>query len=186
MREYSEEEAKKLLKLARQSIEEEFTDKKPENLEGKKFEEKRGVFITLHKKEQLRGCIGFPYPVLPLSEAVIKAAKSAAFSDPRFMPLQKEELQDVKIEISVLSVPEECKAEDVEISRDGLMCEYRGYSGLLLPQVATEHNMDRHEFIGAVCEKAGLPRDVWKKEGFKLFKFQCQIFSEFLWCVKWS
>lgn len=177
-KEYTKNDGKKLLKLARESIQEEFSDRKAEKLKEKKFQEKRGVFVTLHKNKQLRGCIGFPYPVLPLFDAVIKAAKSAAFSDFRFSPLKQEELKDVKIEISILTVPEKCKSGDVEIGRDGLMCEFMGRSGLLLPQVATENNFSREQFLECLCNKAGLEKGKWRDKDFKLQKFQCQIFSE--------
>ncbi len=175
---YTKEDGKKFLNLARGAIEEEFSGKKPKIYREKKFQEKRGVFVTLKKKGELRGCIGFPYPSLPLAEAIIKAAKSAAFSDPRFFPLQKSELKDIEIEISILTIPEECKPEEIEIRKDGLMCEYNRRSGLLLPQVAVEWKMSKKEFLEALCEKAGLPKNEWKKPGFRLWKFSCQIFSE--------
>jgi AmmeMemoRadiSam system protein A len=181
MSEYSKEDGKKLLKLARQSIEQEFTGGNINSFKKRiknKFQEKRGVFVTLKKQGELRGCIGFPYPMLPLYEALIRVAKAAAFSDPRFMPLQREELKEVDIEISILSVPEKCKPEDVKIGRDGLICEFEGRSGLLLPQVAVENNFSREEFLQCLCEKAGLDKGKWNDKNFKLFKFSCQIFSE--------
>jgi len=178
---YTKEDGKKLLRLARESIEEEFSGKKPEILEKlkeKKFQEKRGVFVTLKKKGELRGCIGFPYPSIPLAEAIQQAAKSSAYSDPRFFPLQKSELKDIEIEISILTLPKKCKPEEIEIGKDGLMCEYNRRSGLLLPQVAVEWRMSREEFLEALCEKAGLSSEAWKKPGFRLYKFQAEIFSE--------
>jgi hypothetical protein len=176
--EYSKEDGEKLLKLARESIEEEFTKKKPELPEGKQFKQARGVFVTLNKKGELRGCIGFPYPNYPIIEAVYKAAKSAAFSDPRFSPVKEGELKDIKIEISILTIPQECECKDVVVGKDGLMCNYIGYQGLLLPQVATEYKMNRIKFLEALCNKAGLPNDTWQNKNFKLWKFSCQIFSE--------
>lgn len=176
--EYNKEDGARLLKLARESIEEEFTQKKPELPEGKKFRQARGVFVTLTKNNELRGCIGFPYPIKSIGEAVYLAAKEAAFSDPRFLQLQKSELDKIKIEISILTQPVETKPEEIKIGRDGLMCSYVGYSGLLLPQVATENKMSKLEFLEAICQKAGLPRDSWQKKGLKLFRFQAQIFSE--------
>lgn len=176
--EYTEEDGKKLLKLARESIEEEFSGKKPENIEGKQFNQARGVFITLTENKKLRGCIGFPYPEKSLKQAVYEAAKLAAFSDCRFPKLKKEEVEKIKIEISIMTMPEECKPEDIKIGRDGIMCSYLGYSGLLLPQVAIEYKMKRIDFLEALCNKAGLPKDNWQNKNFKLKKFQCQIFSE--------
>lgn len=176
--EYSKEDGEKLIKLARESIEEEFSRKKPDMPEGKQFRQARGVFVTLTKNKRLRGCIGYPYPTLPVSQAVIQAAKSSAFSDPRFPALKQEELKDIKIEISILTIPQECKPNEVQVGKDGLMCNYLGYSGLLLPQVATEYKMSRIEFLEALCSKAGLPNNNWQNKNFKLWKFQCQIFKE--------
>ena len=91
---YTKEDGAKLVQLARQSIEEEFTKVNPEIPKEKQFRQARGVFVTLYKKGKLRGCIGFPLPIMPVVEAFYKAAKSAAFSDPRFKQLKQEELKD--------------------------------------------------------------------------------------------
>jgi len=176
--EYIKEDGKKLLKLARESIEEEFSGKKPEMPEEKQFKQARGVFVTLTSKGKLRGCVGFPYPNFSVSEAVYKAAKSAAFSDYRFPKLEKEELKDIKIEISILTLPQECSVKDIKIGKDGLICNYLGYQGLLLPQVATEYKFSRIEFLECLCNKAGLPNNTWQNKNFKLWKFSCQIFKE--------
>jgi len=115
-----------------------------------------------------------------LGEAIVQAAKSAAFSDPRFPPLSEKEFPEIKIEISVLSLPEkiEAKPDNIEIGEDGLMCEYEGFGGLLLPQVATEYNWGAEQFLRALCQKAGLPLESWQKKGFKLWKFQAKIMNE--------
>jgi AmmeMemoRadiSam system protein A len=183
---FDNEQVKKLLKLARNSIESYFSKKDYDFSKDKKeFKEKQGVFVTLKtREEELRGCIGFPYPILPLSEAIFQAARAAAFSDPRFFPLSKEELENIKIEISVLSVPEEIKCEkeklldDIRIGKDGLIVQLGGFSGLLLPQVALEWRWNSLEFLENCCDKAGLDRDEWKEKDCKIFKFQAQIFSE--------
>jgi len=176
--EYSIEDGTRFLKLARESIETSFSGKKPEMPEQKQFRQARGVFVTLTKSGELRGCIGFPMPIKSVSEAVYESARLAAFSDPRFSKLEEKELDKIKIEISILTNPVSCDAKDVKVGRDGLIASYVGYSGLLLPQVASEHKMSRLEFIEAVCQKAGLPKDAWQKQGFKLQKFQAQIFTE--------
>ncbi len=177
--EYSKEDGIKLLKLARDSIQEEFSSVKPEIPEGKQFKQARGVFVTLHKNRELRGCIGIPYPDYPIAKAIYQASKSSAFSDPRFPAIKELELKDIKIEISILTIPEDVsKIEDIKVGRDGLMCNYLGYQGLLLPQVALEFKMDRIQFLEALCSKAGLPRDNWQNKNFKLKKFSCQIFKE--------
>lgn len=173
-----------LIKLARDSIKSEFTKKRVAIPDSKVLKQKRGCFVTLTKHGELRGCIGFPYPTLPLAEAIQQAAKSAAFSDPRFPPLNEKEFPEIKIEISILSLPEkiECKpekrAENIIIGKDGLMCEYSGFGGLLLPQVATEYKMGSEQFLRALCEKAGLHLNTWQEPGFKLWKFHAEIIKE--------
>ncbi len=177
--EYSREEGEKLLRLARESIEEEFTREKPEMPEGKQFKQARGVFVTLTKNRKLRGCIGIPYPELGISQAVYSAAKSSAFSDPRFSAVTQSEMEDIKIEISILTIPEDASSIDkIKVGKDGLMCNYLGYQGLLLPQVALEYKMNRIQFLEALCNKAGLPKDNWQNKNFKIKKFSCQIFKE--------
>ncbi|MFH1500867.1 MAG: AmmeMemoRadiSam system protein A [archaeon] len=176
--EYDDKDGQMLIKLARDTIQAGFTNEEVKMPPEARFKQARGVFVTLHKNGQLRGCIGLPYPSNAVADAVVEAAKSAAFEDPRFPPVSEGELKDIEIEISVLTPPVKCVAKDVNVGRDGLMCEFHGYTGLLLPQVATEHGMDRVQFIEALCQKASLPKDAWQKEGFKLQKFQAQIFKE--------
>ncbi len=181
----TEKQGQNLLKLARESIESYFSEKGL-NFEKEKqeFKEKQGVFVTLNEKGELKGCVGFPYPILPLSESVFQAARAAAFDDPRFLPLNEKELKDIKIEISVLTVPVEikCKKEkildEIKIGEDGLIVQLGGYSGLLLPQVAIGWKWDSLEFLEACCEKAGLDKEEWKEKDCKIFKFQAQIFDE--------
>jgi AmmeMemoRadiSam system protein A len=180
---YSLEEQKKLLLLARQSIEEELHIGKPTILleieKNSRFKEFRGVFITLKKKGHLRGCIGFPYATNYLYKNVYEVAKESAVADMRFTQLTKEELSQVRIEISILTKPEKVTSmKDIEIGKDGLMCKFMGSSGLLLPQVAKEFNFNKIEFLEALCDKAGLPKGTWQQRGFELFKFQAQIFGE--------
>ncbi|MGB9708254.1 MAG: AmmeMemoRadiSam system protein A [Candidatus Pacearchaeota archaeon] len=178
-------QGKKLLRLARNTIKYHFAGKElsyaPEH---KEFKEPRGVFVTLTKHGDLRGCIGFPYPYKSLAEAVIEAAKAAAFQDPRFMPLQEKELDKIKIEISVLTLPQEIQVKgqdilkEIEIGKDGLIIQFSGFSGLLLPQVAKEHKWNSLQFIEAACHKAGLTNNAWLHPQARIFKFQAQIFSE--------
>jgi len=173
---YSSSQRKALLALARKAIEARL---KREELElPGEFTEKRGVFVTLKRDSHLRGCIGNPYPNKSLEEAIAQAAPAAALNDPRFEPLSLGELSVIKIEISILSVPEEAKPEDIKVGKHGLMCTFEGHSGLLLPQVATEQGLSKQAFLEALCEKAFLPRDCWQEAGFKLEKFEAEIFSE--------
>ena len=180
-------EAKELIKLTRDSINAYFSGKELKiNDELKKtFSDKRGCFVTLTIDGELRGCIGFPEPVFPLYKAIVDAAKSAAFSDPRFSPLTEEEFKDVSVEISVLTKPELVKvgkAEDylkkIKVGEDGLIIRGTYGSGLLLPQVFKEYNCDAKQALEMTCQKAGLSPDAWMDLSNKIYKFQAQIFSE--------
>ena len=179
---------KKLVRLARSSIERSFKEGfKVEMVREKKLKEKRGVFVTLRTfpENRLRGCIGLPYPSLPLYEAVQKAAYSAAFEDFRFAPLRREELERITVEISVLSKPKLIKVKDaseyfkkIEIGKDGLIIKNGPFSGLLLPQVPIEMNWSVQEFLENLCYKANLTPDfIWDKNT-KIWKFQAQVFAE--------
>jgi len=147
------------------------------------FSEKRGVFVTLTKQGQLRGCIGFPYPVMPLGDAIEDAAVAAALEDPRFPGVGKNELVDLDFEVTVLTIPVtlECDPQDrpahVEVGRHGLIARGFGTSGLLLPQVATEYGWDAKTFLDHTCEKAGLPRNCWTKNNVEILTFEGQIFT---------
>lgn len=150
------------------------------------YPKKLGVFVTLlgFPSHELRGCIGFPYPEIPLGKAVMEGAKAAAFCDPRFPQLEEDELEKIIIEVSVLTKPEEMKCpkdelgKRVVIGEDGLIVNFNGRSGLLLPQVPVEWKWNSSEFVKQTCIKAGLYPDAWKNKECKLLKFQAQIFSE--------
>ena len=184
----SEEEGKFLVKLARKSIEGFIKNKNkikvpvdtPETLK-----EKMGAFVTLNKDGLLRGCIGYPEPIEPLVNAVIDVAISAAVNDPRFSPVTASELDDIKIEVSVLTKPElievdrpEEYIDSIKIGEDGLIMERGPYRGLLLPQVAVEWGWNEEEFLYNTCVKAGLTADCWIYPDVKIYKFGSQIFHE--------
>jgi uncharacterized protein len=152
-------------------------------------QEKAGVFVTLNyvtttKKEYLRGCIGFPLPERPLYQGVVEAAIAAATEDPRFPPLDIQELDNILFEISVLTPPERITVspadygKEIEIGRDGLILQWRFGSGLLLPQVPVELKWDVEEYLANICYKAGAPPDVWLDPSSKLYKFQATVFKE--------
>ncbi len=187
MSDLAEEEGKKGLQLAREAIEQYLSDSmkmKQKNGLPVSFEEERGVFVTLNKYGTLRGCIGYPYPVFKLKDAIIDAAISAAVNDPRFAAVTEEELTDITIELTVLTVPLVLKEQPkelpkhIEIGKHGLIVKKGLYQGLLLPQVATEHNWSSEEFLCESCWKAGLPQDAWLDEDTEVSIFEGQIFKE--------
>ena len=178
-----------LLKLAREAITSQFNDLKiNEELiyEVEKFDIKKSVFVTLTKNKELRGCIGHVIPILPEYRAIIEAAKSAAFSDPRFPALDRSELPFISVEISVLTPMEKLEvsnAEDyfkkIKIGTHGLFIEAKaGESGLLLPQVFLEYKADPLHALQMLCQKAGLPVNAWKNLDNNIFVFGAEIFSE--------
>jgi uncharacterized protein (TIGR00296 family) len=147
------------------------------------FEENRGVFVTLTEGGLLRGCIGHPYPDSTLKEAILDSAISAATQDPRFPPLEEEELKNIVVEVTILTQPEKINAlpkdlpDKVEIGKHGLIVKQGYCQGLLLPQVAPENNMDSIDFLSHTCMKAGLSPDAWVK-GAEVYCFEGQIFKE--------
>ena len=138
-----------------------------------------GAFVTLTLDGDLRGCIGYIMAQKPLYQTVGEVALLAATEDPRFFPVNEEELPLILIEVSILSIPEELKSyNDIIIGKHGLILDEPDGRGLLLPQVATEHNMNREEFLNAVCQKAGMPSNAWKKKQLNLFTFEAEVFGE--------
>ena len=148
------------------------------------LDEELGVFVTLNKNNNLRGCIGYAEPVKPAIDATMDVALSAAFNDPRFPPLSPEEFDELDFEVTVLTKPEmiivahpDQYFDEIEIGRDGLIIQ-KGYAkGLLLPQVATENAFTTEEFLEHTCMKAGISADSWMDESCDVFKFQGQIFK---------
>ena len=141
--------------------------------------EKLGLFVTLTIDRKLRGCIGYIEGFKPVSESLSELAHSAAFGDPRFSPLSKEEFPGTNIEITLLSIPREIKEiSEIQVGVHGLIITRGGNRGLLLPQVATEHKMDATQFIEATCNKAGLVKDSWQNRDTKIGIFEGYIFSD--------
>jgi AmmeMemoRadiSam system protein A len=177
---YTLEEKKELLQLARKTIQNYLNKggKKYPQTDNPKFSEKRGVFVTLHKQGDLRGCIGYPLPTKPLIEAVVDNAISSSTQDYRFSPVSAEELDDIDIEISILTVPQKVKSyKDVIVGRDGIIISKAFNKGLLLPQVPVEQGWDLEQYISWGCRKAGMPADEWKK-GVEIETFQGIVFGE--------
>lgn len=174
------EEERTCLKLARQALERYFETGRHlrSPVKSGTLKEKRGAFVTLTVGGELRGCIGYPLPVKPLDETIIEMAVAAATQDTRFEPLSPDELKTLKIEISVLGLPEPVgDPTEVQVGCHGIIVS-KGFSkGLLLPQVPVEHGWDRETYLCHGCLKAGLPPEEWKK-GAKLEVFTAQVFSE--------
>ena len=175
----NKEEKEFLLKLAREAIKAKLENRKLDfkGISPKKFNEKRGVFVTLKKRGELRGCIGYIFPLAPLKEAIEKMAVASAFEDPRFPPLRKEEFKDIKIEISVLSPLKEIENwQEFKVGEHGIYMVKGMYSAVFLPQVAPEQGWDRETTLTHLSLKAGLPPDGWKDA--TLHVFTAEVFEE--------
>ena len=137
-----------------------------------------GLFVSIHKHGELRGCIGNVQAAGPLYRSVGECAISAAVGDPRFAPVTGDELAAIYFEISVLSPMERViDISEIEIGLHGLLISKRGYRGLLLPQVATAYGWDRETFLSETCRKAGLRYDDWK-DGATIHRFSAFVFGE--------
>ncbi len=167
-----------LLRLARESI--------LSALEGREIPldpptphlaEPRGAFTTLYLGGELRGCVGYVFPVSSVYRAVADTARAAAFEDTRFGPVTLAEAAQLEIELSILSSPQSISIEAIEIGRHGLLISLAGNRGLLLPQVPLEHNWDRITFLEQTCRKAGLPLGAWKN-GATIEAFTAEVFGD--------
>lgn len=151
------------------------------------FQRDSGVFVTINTfpEHELRGCIGYPEPVMPLIDAIVDSARSASTRDPRFPPITAKELDRIVVEVSLLTPPELIHVkspkeylEVIKIGRDGLIADNGILRGLLLPQVPVEWKWTVHEFLDHTCNKAGLPMDAWTDPETKMYRFQAEIFDE--------
>jgi uncharacterized protein (TIGR00296 family) len=184
---FSLDEGKKAVNFARNVIEEYVKSNSipMSDLKGS-FTKNQGAFVTIHTfpNYDLRGCIGIPLPIMPLKEAIVEGAKSAT-RDPRFPPLEEKELNNIIIEVTILTKPElieinqpEDYLSKIEIGRDGLIVEQGFFKGLLLPQVPIEQGWNKEEFLSHTCMKAGLIPDAWFDKNTKISKFSGQVFTE--------
>jgi uncharacterized protein len=137
-----------------------------------------GVFVSLHHGSELRGCIGTLEASSPLIDTIRTMAVSAATRDPRFPPVSSEELAELTFEISVLGEPRAVRADDIEVGRHGLCVRRDHFRGVLLPQVATEHDWTPREFVEHTCRKAGLPAGAWEDPRTALEAFEAEVFSD--------
>ncbi len=178
------EEQQVLLKIARNTIQDYIVNRHipPIPIEVNDYPELQqpaGVFVTLTKNKQLRGCIGYIKPIAPLAQAVSKMAIAASTEDPRFSPVTPDEIKEIKIEITVLSeLTQIHNINQIEVGKHGLYIVKGFNSGLLLPQVATEQGWNREEFLTHTCYKAGLPANAWKEKDAEIFIFSGAIFHE--------
>ncbi|VVB79988.1 Uncharacterised protein [uncultured archaeon] len=177
---------KELLRLSRQTLESYFQGKDPEVPQElvKNFSKRQACFVSLTKNGKLRGCIGSLEPKQVLYKDLIENIINAAFHDPRFPPLKKEELPAIKIEVSLLSVAKPLVfADSFELLRsihagvDGVIIQ-KGYaSATYLPQV-WEDMPNKEEFLGSLCIKAGLDQDAWRKPGMKVSVYRVKNIKE--------
>jgi AmmeMemoRadiSam system protein A len=176
--EYSLEERRLLLGIAHRSILSTFHEQpKLEHLCSAHLTERRGVFTTLHLRGDLRGCVGYAMPVLPLHQAVAETAKAAAFEDSRFLPVGEAEATELEISLSILSPLFSIQPEEVQVGRHGLVASLGAFRGLLLPQVPVECGWDRETFLQQTCRKAGLPPDACHK-GVQFEAFTAEVFGD--------
>ena len=153
-----------------------------------RFRQKMGCFVTLKRhdsEKSLRGCIGFPEPVYELHKALTHAGIAAATEDPRFPPVESTEMENLLLEISLLTRPVEISVKDpkellkkIQVGSDGLIMRWSFGSGLLLPQVATEYNWNVEDFLCNLSMKAGAPPDQWLIPGTLVYRFRAQVFQE--------
>lgn len=184
----SDDEGRLALKLSRDAIEAYISDGKRINPAdynlGDLFDEKRGVFVTINKNGMLRGCIGLPYPMMELKDAIVEAAISAASSDPRFPSLSIDELEKIELEVTILTEPVklDLKPKDrpngIVVGKHGLIVRRGTHHGLLLPQVPVEWGWNVREFLEQTCLKAGLTPDMWLDDKTEISTFEGQIFNE--------
>jgi len=176
---FTNEEKAKLKEIAQKSIEAAVKGKKPpeyKKISGR-LTEQYGIFVTLNKHGNLRGCIGRIIGDQPLYQSCQQMAKAAALEDPRFHPVSEKELPDIEIEISVLTPLERVKDfNDIVIGRDGLVIRKGYHQGLLLPQVAAEYGWSIEQFLEETCHKAGLPTDAYKLKDAEIYKFSAEVF----------
>ncbi|MBW1895808.1 MAG: AmmeMemoRadiSam system protein A, partial [Deltaproteobacteria bacterium] len=176
-----------LLRLARSAIEAKLTEgaevQRPDMV-SPTLKELRGCFVTIHKQGQLRGCIGTIEPSYPLIEGVEKNAQNAAFRDQRFKPLRAEELKEIDIEVSVLTVPEALAFTDGEDLKgklvpnvDGVILSRGGHRSTFLPQVWAQLP-DKEQFLQRLCIKGGMSAQAWQNPETKVQVYQAEVFGE--------
>ena len=172
------EDQRRLPTLARRALEARVRGTAPPDVETSPDDLRRGAFVSLFCRGELRGCLGRLTSNLPLPRTVFQLAQAVADSDPRFERVAPPELTDIAVEISVLTREREIESvTEIEVGRHGLIVEQGSNRGLLLPQVPTDHGWDRDAFLDHTCLKAGLSVDAWRR-GARIFVFEAQVFGE--------
>ena len=179
----SDAHKKELLAIARGAVDSFVTTGKLPafNVKDERLLKVQGAFVTLHKDGQLRGCIGHIIGQEPLWQTVRDVAVSAASQDPRFKPVTADELSEIQVEVSVLSVPVRVRgADEIVLGRDGvIISDGKGHQGVFLPQVADETGWSKEEFLSQLAsQKAGLSPDAWKNPDVELYAFTANVFHE--------
>ena len=176
------EEKRIMLQIARDSLAFIYDNNFSSKIDYSKYpilETEKGAFVTLTKNHNLRGCIGYIISDMPLHKTIDDAARQAAIGDPRFPKLTKEEFTKIEIEISILSEPFPMESyKDIIVGTHGLILTEQGMRGLLLPQVPIEHNMNKEEYLSALCEKSGFHSNFWKERILNIELFTANVFSE--------
>jgi AmmeMemoRadiSam system protein B/AmmeMemoRadiSam system protein A len=175
----NEEEKKTLHQIAKTVIENKAKGKAVPDfkVESPTLKENRGAFVTIHKRGQLRGCIGYIEGQGPLHKTIERMAEAAAFKDPRFTPVKENELPELELEISVLTpLKRITDVNEIQVGKHGIYIVKGMWAGLLLPQVATEYGWDRQTFLEHTCQKAGLPSNAWKEKDTEIYIFSADIF----------
>ena len=175
----SKEEQNILLEYARHCVESHVLKQEIHTLDDPRFQDMGAVFVTIHRKGELRGCIGRFAWDTPLTFAIQEMAIHAATQDPRFLPISKDELSLLSFEISVLSPPVVVQdINEIEIGVHGLIISMGMKRGVLLPQVASERAWTVQEFLENTCQKANLPKNAWEKDNCEILSFKASVFSD--------
>jgi AmmeMemoRadiSam system protein A len=176
--EFSPDERQQLLALAHEAILSAVEHREiPLVGPSRRFAAPRGAFTTIYLHKNLRGCVGYAFPIAPLYRTIIETARGAAFEDTRFLPVTLAEAHELEVSLSILSALRSVRSQEVEIGTHGLLISQHGSRGLLLPQVPLEHGWDRNTFLEETCRKAGLPLDAWRT-GAEIEVFTAEIFGD--------
>lgn len=175
------DQKKMLLQIAKETLMNIVYDRQPPkfDIDDETLNTKCGAFVTLHMNGGLRGCIGNIVADTPLWKTVRKMTVEAALHDPRFPSVTPAELNDIDIEISVLTPLKKIEEiSEIEVGKHGILIKRGYHQGLLLPQVATEYNWNKTQFLENTCQKAGMDKNCYKKEDCEIYIFSAIVFSE--------